>query len=128
MSMTENEAKEYIVNECQNTKCRYLNSDNECMEDGKCFEVKFMAIQALEEIQQYRAIGTIEELQALKDGSIPIIHGKAELELHDREIRAKAIDEFDNALINYQSQDENYKSFSDVCYEIAEKLKGVRNE
>lgn len=43
---------------------------------------------------------------------------------HEKEIRAKAIDEFVNALINYQSQDENYKSFSDVCYEIAEQLKG----
>lgn len=42
------------------------------------------------------------------------------------EIRAKAINEFVNALINYQSQDEEYKSFSDVCYEIAEKLKGEK--
>lgn len=29
---------------------------------------------------------------------IPIIHGKAELELHDKEIRNKAIDEFAEAL------------------------------
>lgn len=42
------------------------------------------------------------------------------------EIRAKAIDEFVNALLNYQSQDEDYKSLSDVCYEIAEKLKGEK--
>ena len=50
------------------------------------------------------------------------------LDGHDREIRAKAIDEFVDALLNYQSQDEKYKSFSDVCYEIAEQLKGVRND
>lgn len=44
----------------------------------------------------------------------------------EKEIRAKAIDEFVNALLNYQSQDEDYKSLSDVCYEIAEKLKGEK--
>lgn len=48
----------------------------------------------------------------------------AKYENDETEIRAKAIDEFVNALINYQSQDEEYKSFSDVCYEIAEQLKG----
>ena len=36
----------------------------------------------------------LEELKAIKDGSIPIIHGKAELELHDKEIYNKAIDDF----------------------------------
>ena len=36
----------------------------------------------------------LEELKAIKDGSIPIIHGKAELELHDKVIRNEAIDEF----------------------------------
>lgn len=32
---------------------------------------------------------------------IPIIHGKAELEEHDKEIRNKAIDDFVNDLKNY---------------------------
>ena len=36
----------------------------------------------------------LEELKAIKDGCIPIIHGKAELELHDKAIRTKAIDDF----------------------------------
>lgn len=48
-------------------------------------------------------------------------------ELHPcayKRIRDNAIDEFVNALLNYQSQDEDYKSLSDVCYEIAEQLKG----
>lgn len=35
-------------------------------EDGKAFEDLEMAIQALEEIQQYRAIGTVEQLQFMK--------------------------------------------------------------
>ena len=36
----------------------------------------------------------LEELKAIKDGSIPIIHGKAELELNDKAIRNEAIDDF----------------------------------
>ena len=35
----------------------------------------------------------LEELKVIKDGSIPIIHGKAELELHDKAIRNKALDD-----------------------------------
>lgn len=42
----------------------------------------------------YEAIGTIEEFKVLKNTDIPIIHGKAELDLNDNEIRNKAIDEF----------------------------------
>ena len=40
----------------------------------------------------------LEELKAIKDGGIPIIHGQEELKLHDREIRNKAIDDFANRL------------------------------
>ena len=36
----------------------------------------------------------LEELKAIKDGGIPIIHGKAELELHDKTIRNEAVDDF----------------------------------
>ena len=36
---------------------------------------------------------------------------------------AKAIDEFINELINWKPQDEEYISFSDVCNEIAERMK-----
>lgn len=64
-----------------------------CATDDITREDLEMMVKCLEELEQYRAIGTVEELQGLKDGSIPIIHGKAELELHDREIRAKAIDD-----------------------------------
>ena len=39
-------------------------------------------------------LDTINEAEAKWEAEdIPIIHGKAELELHDKEIRAKAIDE-----------------------------------
>ena len=54
--MTENEAIEFMK--------RYL--DAECYTD-KCVNAHIIAINALEEIQQYRAIGTVEECRALKD-------------------------------------------------------------
>ena len=51
--MTENEAIEFMK--------RYLDAD--CYTD-KCVNAHNMAINALEEVQQYRAIGTIEECRA----------------------------------------------------------------
>ena len=55
--MTESEAIEFMK--------RYL--DTECYTD-KCVSAHNMAIKALEEIQQYRAIGTVEEKQKQKIG------------------------------------------------------------
>ena len=40
----------------------------------------------------------LEELKAIKDGGIPIIHWQEELKLHDREIRNKAVDDLANRL------------------------------
>lgn len=44
--------------------------------------------------EQYQIAEWLEELKAIKDGSIPIILGKEELELNDKAIRNKAIDDF----------------------------------
>lgn len=81
--MTENEAKSCIqgkldcmnkcdVFDCKNTdecdSCFFCYSQGNFGEQKKAFD---MAIQALEEIQQYRAIGTVEELQALKEKNEP---------------------------------------------------------
>ena len=41
----------------------------------------------------------LEELKSIKDGSIPIIHGKAELELHDKVIRKETIGDMVGNLI-----------------------------
>jgi hypothetical protein len=80
--MTEQMAKECIqgkldcmntcdVFDCKNTdecdSCNYCYSQGNFGEQKKAFEI---AIQALTEIQQYRAIGTVEELQALKEKSV----------------------------------------------------------
>ena len=64
--MTENEAIKILKKTTEHTKV---------YEDDVVFTSDFVkayekAIQALEEIQQYRAIGTVEELQALKEKSV----------------------------------------------------------
>ena len=56
------------------------------------FDDRVHCIRCAEEHEQLAE--WLEELKAIKDGSIPIIHGKAELELHDKAIRNEAIDEF----------------------------------
>ena len=63
----------------------------------------------------------LEELKAIKDGSIPIIHGKAELELHDKEIYNKAIDDIKEKLM--QNGFIYTQHALDVFNEIAEQLK-----
>jgi len=61
--MTENEAKAEIMQMPIYRLDYNLPKDKQC----KMFKVLEMAIQALEEIQEYRAIGTVAELQALKE-------------------------------------------------------------
>ena len=85
--MTENEAKEILLQ---------IAYDGEYpIGSSEAFSI---AIQALEEIQQYRAIGTIEEFKALKveneELHCEIQAINATMELLENEIRAKAIDEF----------------------------------
>ena len=60
--MTENEAKRQIKEHLVIAGCEDLFCDVEALET---------AIQALEEIQQYRAIGTIDEFKALKEKNEP---------------------------------------------------------
>lgn len=158
--MTENEAKKWVraisATQSESNHTSSLESRKEAL---------YMAIKALEEIQQYRAIGTvdecaemqvqynylstkikkyeaigtIEEFKALKDDTIPIIHGKSELELHDKQIRAKAIDELKNEICTHfadwkYSEDEKcikdlIELASESVEEIAEQMKaGGKNE
>ena len=39
------------------------------------------------------------------------------------EVYNKAIDDFVNTLLNWKTDDEKYRTFEDVCYEITKKLK-----
>jgi hypothetical protein len=83
MSMTENEAKSCIqgkldcmnkcdVFDCKNTdecdSCGFCYSQGNFGEQKKAFD---MAIQALEEVQAYRTIGTIERFRELTEKAEP---------------------------------------------------------
>lgn len=67
----------------------------------------------------------LEELKAIKDGSIPIIHGKEELELHDKAIRNKAIDDFIHECDKYCGfySGKNKNIIREDILKIAEQLK-----
>ena len=67
----------------------------------------------------------LEELKAIKDGSIPIIHGKAELELHDKAIRNEAIDDFIHECDKYCGfySGKNKSITREDILKIAEKLR-----
>ena len=85
-------------------------------------------IECAEEYEQLAE--WLEELKVIKDGSIPIIHGKAELELHDNAIRNKAIDDFvkfANTMPTVEEEDGTIRPM--WLEEMAERLKaGVENE
>ena len=61
--MTENETINHINLMCH--RCVGWHG-GKCHEYGYCFEARQIAIQALKEIQQYRAMGTVEEFKAIK--------------------------------------------------------------
>lgn len=45
------------------------------------------------------------------------------ISIEENEIKNKAIHKFIIELLNWKPKDESYKNLSDVCYEIAERLK-----
>ena len=114
--MTENEAKE-IVKKLRNKAELFKNSGFAVDGIVKSFEDSANAIETLsEEIQQYRAIGTVEEFKALKveneELHCEIQAINATMDLLENEIRAKAIDEFAHQLKESLNQEfpRNYES------------------
>ena len=72
----------------------------------------------------YKVVEQLEELKAIKDGGIPIIHGQEELKLHDREIRNKAVDDFANRLYSkIKSEIDDCADELEWIDEIAKRLK-----
>ena len=94
-------------------------------------------IDILEELQAYRAIGTVEELKALKNkhiGKDNMVISSSDLmtilNSDEKEIRAKAIDELvEEAMKRFTEKDieDDYASVTDckvILRDIAEQLKG----
>ena len=125
--MTESEAKSKIKHRIGVIR-EIAGSDSKSVEDLE------IAVQVLKEIREYREIGTVEELKALKMENAEL-HCElqsinATMDLFEKEIRNKAIDEVAERL-KYQST--FLKSMLNDTYgfvsereidEIAEQMKG----
>ena len=68
-----------------------------CLQNGLECEHFSDCLKCAEEHEQFAE--WLEELKAIKDGSIPIIHGKAELELHDKVIRNEVIEDAKSVIL-----------------------------
>ena len=103
-----------IINTTYN-KCQYEHLSCEGCATPTCKEIADENLQLAE---------WLEELKSIKDGSIPIIHGKAELELHDKEIYNKALDEFIDTIKPRMEWDNQFYALAiEHCIKIAEQLK-----
>ena len=103
-----------IINTTYN-KCQYEHLSCEGCATPTCKEIADENLQLAE---------WLEELKSIKDGSIPIIHGKAELELHDNEIYNKALDEFIYTIKPRMEWDNQFYALAiEHCIKIAERLK-----
>jgi hypothetical protein len=160
MSMTENKAKKNLefLERCYRVS-KKGSALHEVLIEFVTLEDLVEAIQALEEIQQYRAIGLTPELiEAMQGEDMPnslksklsslrykrLLTDEEYKELikkldgHDREIRAKAIDEFAEKVCDRVSEWSERCTFpkgvtcdiltldcvTDVVFEIAEEMKG----
>ena len=70
----------------------------------------------------------LEELKSIKDGSIPIIHGKAELELHDKAIRNEAIDDFVKKICEKYTEEESKGNYKQYCVEIKQNIADIAEQ
>ena len=128
-------------------KYRIANEMRKYVENKEEYEDLEIALQVMKEIREYRELGTVEELQELKEKNvIPIATIKfnkedmqeivdekvKEFELDAKEIRNKAIDDYMNALCNkcLDMKNECYQLECPFCDDgcnivnIAEQMKG----
>ncbi len=93
-----------------------------CLQNGLECEHFSDCLKCAEEHEQLAE--WLEELKAIKDGSIPIIHGKAELELHDKVIRNEAIEDAKSVIL----QTIDNEILVDTLHLRLEQLKESNNE
>jgi hypothetical protein len=146
MSMTENEAKHWLKHtrayqhKCDN--CEYIDIKGACNEE--CKDFYDIAIQALEEIQEYRAIGTVDECAEMqvqynylstkikKYEAIGTIEEFKALKEADMRGANRAVDEFANYLHNIAKENNGLrlssetKSWTHPC--IFDYLEDFKNE
>lgn len=134
--MTENEVFEHISN---------LAGDYKCFDEKISHQESLILCNLIEEIQQYRAIGTVEEVRALKEKNNEHYSDTDELDGYGytctnktcvERIRNKAIDEFYDEVLNFEDYIEpigtsefgavllySGKDITNMICKIAEQLK-----
>ena len=141
--MTENETIKKHIEECEHRIGNILgfmvsNSDADTSICEENITVLKIAIQALEEIQQYKAIGTIEEFKDLKEKEERFDRNIKMFNKIGLEIRNKAIDELKNKICmhfadwKFSEDDKVIKDIielaSESVDEIAEEMRGAKHE
>ena len=97
-----------------------------CLQNGLECEHFSDCLKCAEEHEQLAE--WLEELKAIKDGSIPIIHGKAELELHDKAIRNEAIDDFVKKICEKYTEEESKGNYKQYCVEIKQNIADIAEQ
>ena len=114
--MTENEAKQVLDNIWD-----FVTPEDDCL--GDFVENALYVVDSIfEEIQEYRAIGTVEEFKALKEKEERFDRNIRMFNEIGLEIRAKAIDEF----AEHMKEEAMARTFAMRCCDIdkiAEQLK-----
>ena len=97
-----------------------------CLQNGLECEHFSDCLKCAEEHEQLAE--WLEELKSIKDGSIPIIHGKAELELHDKAIRNEAIDDFVKKICEKYTEEESKGNYKQYCGEIKQNISDIAEQ
>ena len=97
-----------------------------CLQNGLECEHFSDCLKCAEEHEQLAE--WLEELKSIKDGSIPIIHGKAELELHDKAIRNEAIDDFVKKICEKYTEEESKGNYKQYCVEIKQNIADIAEQ
>lgn len=97
-----------------------------CLQNGLECEHFSDCLKCAEEHEQLAE--WLEELKSIKGGSIPIIHGKAELELHDKAIRNEAIDDFVKKICEKYTEEESKGNYKQYCVEIKQNIADIAEQ
>ena len=108
MRMTENET----IDKLNNLHYKILHSSFCSMVYESEIEALCMAKDVLKEIQQYRAIGTIEEFKALKEKNTPLEHHHTRIDDINDKVRVSVCP---SCLSIIFTQSEEYPNFCVAC-------------
>ena len=112
----------------ENQAIKILEEKKSWESDDRIIDAFIMAIEALKEIQQYKAIGTVEEFANAKRRVHIADMAVEHIEREKQKIRTKAIDEFKNKICmhfadwQYSEDDKWIKDIIELAGESVEEI------